>query len=1008
MDFDDLEDAIDQRIAEEGPLEGALGLLAASSKQALRAYEPRSYMPPMPRSEKLPRIDDLPAKTKKGLPVQPTREVSLRAFMFYGEGDTFEACARLAASAPAYMEVAVHEWPSHGTREGEPPCASLEELAEDAYKAIKPAVKELGEGGSLEGAPFVLIGSATGALLVAAVGQKLRWDAHVEPSAVIILDRAPPHMPLLSEHGQSLLAASPKEFLAAFTPWLPQQAQWIPAGPFAKMEKAWLADAKLGCDTRKVGSHVFNCDVLVLRGLGYQRQDEGAAVEFVGATLAIGGVAETLTVPVRSDTKISVLRKAVAAACRCDAGAISMATKDGVALGDNDHPSGVTMVTGIKSFKPAPHAWPHPVAVIGAGYNGLKTAMEYLKHGQENITLFDRNDRVGGHCWITAANAQSKIQTEFGSFHIGFGPEYVAEGKFGGPGVWPKGWYTWIKKADVLRHFEQAAEEYGINSHCCFNTNVSELEIVGGATSPDRYYKLKVDSNKGDKSFDFNCSVMYNFPGSMTRNRIVEYPGESEFGGPIGYGMSDEFDYASAEKKNVAIIGNGAFAVENVRSCLEHGANKVYIVTRRKNLASPRLPCWFVHQGPVPTPARMVLTMFEPMYRLCGMGDPWSYWSVHASKDRQNVTIMQNSRFGIGDVTFLAVAYGKLVYVQDTVERMSKHTLHLTTGAKLEDVFAVNKSLGLMGDWSFDKLHQQKQMVGMWLSGDWRRTLSIDATGMNAANFKTFSLGIGVHGGVKGSKYLHDFPEEYYRLEAAGLLQALPVSRADEANDKPAYVTDVKYMMSAGIVLSSMCPQMDAQSAHDGEYMHCLYHQIHKTDEFLEQAVEDWDKYQKMFKDQGNDHEYIKYPYTKEVLSGFFKTFNADLGQEISRDGPGDKGCKDLLDKAMANLRQFDLTEMSRKVNRSLYSDLPYDVTAALRAKEAQAALAKLTFSKPGSATDFDLSQYEEWKEWTSGNCQVVDIEASFMRVSSMKDTPAALEKIFELCKRKQAPPPKA
>merc|ERR550525_206249 len=138
----------------------------------------------------------------------------------------------------------------------------------------------------------------------------------------------------------------------------------------------------------------------------------------------------------------------------------------------------------------------------------------------------------------------------------------------------------------------------------------------------------------GGDDYTIPVSVMYNYPGSMTRNRIIEYPGEDVFDGHIGYGMNDDMPYDHLEGTQAAILGNGAFAVENVRTCCEYKAEKVYVVTRRKNLPSPRVPCWFVHQGPIPTPGRLVLNMFKPMYELTGCGDPWEYWSVHANKKR--------------------------------------------------------------------------------------------------------------------------------------------------------------------------------------------------------------------------------------------------------------------------------------------------------------------------------------------------------------------------------------
>eukprot|EP00913_Durusdinium_trenchii_P029265 g27432.t1 len=79
---------------------------------------------------------------------------------------------------------------------------------------------------------------------------------------------------------------------------------------------------------------------------------------------------------------------------------------------------------------------------------------------------------------------------------------------------------------------------------------------------------------------------------------------------------------------------------------------------------------------------------------------------------------------------------------------------------------------------------------------------------MNAANFTTFSTGIGSHGFVLSQKYLHDYPSEFYRMQGMGLMKQLPKNTADKELDKPAYVFDVKYSMSASIIAETMNPRL--------------------------------------------------------------------------------------------------------------------------------------------------------------------------------------------------------
>lgn len=610
-------------------------------------------------------------------------------------------------------------------------------------------------------------------------------------------------------------------------------------------------------------------------------------------TLKILGGDDVLELPCTTQTTVGEVKEIVAGQACVDADEILFFYKAGAYTTrqkDIDQIQPVTLVKGIRSFKAQKHQWPHPIGIIGTGYHGLKTAMTFMLDGNDNIVCFDRNNKVGGYCWITGANKTSRLQTEFGSFHCWWGPDIAADGRMSYPDCnTDNGWHIWPYKEEILRHFNHAADVFGIKPHIHFETHVSQMDIVGGLNDSNRYYKLTcedVSANGGNKVTESHVSALYTYPGSLTRNRIIDYPGEDLFDGDIRYGMNDDTPYDKLPGATVAILGNGAFAVENARTAIECGGKKAYIVTRRKNLASPRLPCWFVHQGPVPTPGPMILKMFEPMYELVGFGDPWQFHSVHSNADRTNVTILQSSRFGIGDVTFLMVHWGLLEFVVSTLKRCSRNTLHLENGQRLENVTVILKSLGLLGDWSVDKLHNMKEMVGMYCSGDFRRPLMIDATGMNAANFTTFSTGIGTTDFALRTKFFLDYPREWVKLEAAGIMKALPRHKEEPNIDKPAYVTDVKFSMTGGFIIEGMLPKIAELTMNFSRYKHTMYHKSHNTKRTLEVAVSEWDTYQKEWKSRGIDHEYVPYPYTKEIIESWFSLYTQLTKVPISIDGP--------------------------------------------------------------------------------------------------------------------------
>mmetsp|Transcript_34507 Transcript_34507/g.80134 ORF Transcript_34507/g.80134 Transcript_34507/m.80134 type:complete len:702 (+) Transcript_34507:56-2161(+) len=615
---------------------------------------------------------------------------------------------------------------------------------------------------------------------------------------------------------------------------------------------------------------------------------------FTECILKVYGTDETVTLPVQTCTKVRDVKNVIGYRAQVHPDDLSFVVKQGcswVVQSDSAEVGRRVTVRGLRSFTPPKMEWPHPIVFLGAGYGGIKNALLYRHRNENNFMIFDRYDRIGGHAWLVQANKTSKLQTEMAAFHVWFGNLWDDTNERLG---YPTEWDTWPKKDQVIAHMQHAAERYGILPHIRFRVEVAELAIMGKENDFWRHYDLTVKPKGGKPEDDFHvqCSAMYHFPGAYFSARRIDYPGEDGFGGQIGYGMNDDIPFDFLEGSRAAILGNGAFAVENIRTCCEYGVEKVYLVTRRKNLPSPRLTCWFVHQSLIPVPAGMVLNSMKEMFGKCGFGDPWDYHSVYASKDRSHCTIISNSRFGIGDVTFLAVAWGRCEYVVDLCKRLSYHTIHLESGKRLDNVTNIIKALGLIGDWNCDRFHKIKQMIGTWPNGDYRRIIFCDPLGMHAANFSTFSTGIGSYTQSMKDKYMLDHPGDIESMIHGGIMDVLPVNKVDLNRDRPAHQYDSKYQMSCAIIVEGSCPKMSMTCAGVDEYMHKMLWAVNPLDRYYAECKNSWDQYQEDWWKQGFQHEYVPYPTTKEEVQSWFNEYRRTVGPTSLEDRkalvPGD------------------------------------------------------------------------------------------------------------------------
>lgn len=588
-------------------------------------------------------------------------------------------------------------------------------------------------------------------------------------------------------------------------------------------------------------------------------------------SIHIPGSKEVLVLPVYTNTKVIEVKTLLEERLSVSPGYIRLVHKQGPNYRvhqDNEEIARKVTIHGIKSFKRVEAEYSLPHIIIGAGHIGLKLAMTWIMEGYSNFVLFDRKDQVGGTSWIDQANSTSRLQTEVGVYHL----QYHEHND------WPL-WAVenpWPSRDKLLEHFQEVSEKFGILPYCRMNTNVKSLNVVG-RDYWSQSYELTIKTKGRDEEVVKGASVAF-FPGNLTNPKRVTYPGEDTFDGDIVYGISSQFDYSKVRGHNVMIVGSGAFAVENVRTCVEFEAQKVYMVCRRKTISMPRLTSWLINQSYDAVSAKLTLESMQPMYDLIGV-DQWSYYAVSANESRTSVTIKQKSRFGIGDVYFLGMACGFCEHIVDDTKRVSGNTIHLFSGRRLENVMHILKLLGFNGEFENDRLLKIKDLYGWWANKDFRRYIVAEPIYVDANNFGSTSFSPGAIMWAEQQVYLLKYPAEWAAVMDSGLL---PTHEAEEEFSRPAYVVEARHGALTGITLSSMVRGLAERGAVWGPLKRQRQREIHPPEKILECAKREWDEWKKTLNDLGYENT-PEYPYNTENLGVYCA---AEVAEAVKRFGP--------------------------------------------------------------------------------------------------------------------------
>jgi cation diffusion facilitator CzcD-associated flavoprotein CzcO len=179
------------------------------------------------------------------------------------------------------------------------------------------------------------------------------------------------------------------------------------------------------------------------------------------------------------------------------------------------------------------------VAIIGAGFSGLATAIRLKQQGIEDFVVLERAADVGG-TWHYNTYPGCMCDVPSHLYSLSFAPN-------------PNWSHTYSPQDEIRRYLRRCAEEFGIRPH--LRTNVE----VTAASWREEEELWELETSAGVRT----TTVLVSGMGPLTEPKIPEIPGLDSFAGKTMHSARWDHDY-DLRGKRVASIGTGASAIQYV------------------------------------------------------------------------------------------------------------------------------------------------------------------------------------------------------------------------------------------------------------------------------------------------------------------------------------------------------------------------------------------------------------------------------------------------------------
>jgi cation diffusion facilitator CzcD-associated flavoprotein CzcO len=184
----------------------------------------------------------------------------------------------------------------------------------------------------------------------------------------------------------------------------------------------------------------------------------------------------------------------------------------------------------------------HEVAVIGAGFSGIGTAIKLDQAAIEDWVVLEAGDGVGG-TWHW--NTYPGVGVDIPSFSYQFSFEKRAD--------WSR---VYARGEELKAYAEHCVDAYGLRSRIRLNTKVSGVEF------DDEHHLWRLSIAGGTT---ISSRFLVGATGVFTQPKPPEIPGLETFAGSVMHTARWDHE-ADLRGRRVAIIGTGASAVQIIPS----------------------------------------------------------------------------------------------------------------------------------------------------------------------------------------------------------------------------------------------------------------------------------------------------------------------------------------------------------------------------------------------------------------------------------------------------------